>query len=370
MRRGLISWSREELPVEVLEGRVKRLQEKMRSQGLDAILVYTSFARPAAVCWLTQFVPYWNEGVLVVPQRGGPVLLAAFSKRVQEWIRGVSYLEDVMTAPNLGKGVLELLRKRVPDFAARGAKVGVIEKDELPWTIAEPLVGALGDGALVDAGALFAGIRQPADAAEVGLAQRALGIASRALDAVPAGTRRASQALAAIDAHARCAGAEEVLFRVATDLRSSPVLQRIETDANLGSLWALQLSLAYKGTWIRSTRCFSAGAAPASWKSAGEWFSNAAVRLSNTTPDAASTGAPGKVSFWMLESCLGSQPLVVAVHGPARTPQAIPVPSRALPKDALAVLSAQLDLPEGVWHASAPVVLGADDRATRILSPS
>ena len=85
MRRGLISWSREELPVEVLEGRVKRLQGAMRAQGLDVVLAYTSFARPAAVSWLTQFVPYWNDGVLVVPQRGGPVLLAAFSKRVQEW---------------------------------------------------------------------------------------------------------------------------------------------------------------------------------------------------------------------------------------------------------------------------------------------
>ncbi len=368
MRRGLISWSRDELPVEVLEARVKRLQEAMRAQGLDVVLAYTSFARPAAVTWLTQFVPYWNEGMLVIPQRGGPVLLAAFSKRVQEWIRDVSYLEDVMTAPNLGKGVLELLKKRIPDFAARGAKVGVIEKDELPWPIAEPLIGTLGDGSLIDAGALFAGIRQPADAAEIGLAERALGLALKALDAVPAGARRASQALAAIDARARCDGAEEVLFRVATDLRFNPVLQRIETDADLGALWALQLSLAYKGVWVRSTRCFANGQLPGSWRGAESWFTKAALRLSDTTPDADALGAPGKVAFWMLESCLGSQPLAVVTHGPARTQQAMPVPARSLPCDALAVLSAELELPEGGWHASAPLVLGANDRATRLLA--
>ena len=370
MRRGLISWSREEVPVAVLEGRVKRLQEAMRAQGLDAVLAYTSFARPAAVSWLTQFVPYWNDGVLVVPQRGGPVLLAAFSKRVQEWIRGVSYLEDVMTAPNLGNGILSLLKKRVPDFASRGAKVGVIEKDDLPWPIAEPLIGALGDGSLIDAGPMFASVRQPADQAEVGLAQRSLAIAAKSLDAIPAKARRASDALAAIDACARCAGAEEVLFRVAPDLASSAVLQRIETDADLGALWALQLSLAYKGVWVRSTRCFSAVEPPASWPAAEAWFSRAVTRLSDTTPDVDSSGAPGRVVLWTLETCLGSQPLVVVAHGPARTEQAMPAPARSLPRDTLAVLCAQLALPEGAWHASASVVLGANDRATRLLAPA
>jgi hypothetical protein len=82
MRRGLISWSRDEVPASVLEGRVARLQEQMRAVELGAVLIYTSFARPSAVAWLTHFVPYWNEALLVVFPTGAPVLLAAFSKRV------------------------------------------------------------------------------------------------------------------------------------------------------------------------------------------------------------------------------------------------------------------------------------------------
>ena len=62
MRRGLISWSHEEVPAPVLERRVARLQDRMRDAGLGAMLVYTSFARPSAVAWLTHFVPYWNLG--------------------------------------------------------------------------------------------------------------------------------------------------------------------------------------------------------------------------------------------------------------------------------------------------------------------
>jgi len=368
MRRGLISWSRDEMPVAVLEARVSRLQQAMKNESLDAVLVYTAIDRPSAVSWLTQFVPYWNEAVLVVPQRGGPVLLAAFSKRVQEWIREVSYLEDVMTAPKLGEGAVSLLERRLPGFATKGAKVGLVEYDDFPWTIVQPLVKAIGEAAVVDAGPLFASVRQPADAAEVGLARTALKLANQALDAVPRDARRASQVLAAADASARLAGAEEILYRIAPDLAASPVLERIETDADLGARWAVQVSLAYKGVWVRSTRCFSTGTAPASWQAASEWFARAAARLGHTTPEAESASAPGKLQLWTMESCLGCQPLNVVVHGPARTQQAMPVPVRALPRDSLAMLSVQLDLPEGAWHASAPVILGAGERPTKLLS--
>ena len=49
MRRGLIAWSKEEVPPSVLEARVRRVQHALGAQGLDALLAYTSFPRPAAV---------------------------------------------------------------------------------------------------------------------------------------------------------------------------------------------------------------------------------------------------------------------------------------------------------------------------------
>ena len=42
MRRGLISWSRDEVPPPVLEGRVARLQEQMRAAGLGVVLALSS----------------------------------------------------------------------------------------------------------------------------------------------------------------------------------------------------------------------------------------------------------------------------------------------------------------------------------------
>src|SRR6266853_7058288 len=157
MRRGLISWSRDEVPPSVLDRRVARFQEKIRAAKLDAVLVYTSFARPSAVAWLTHFVPYWNEALLVVQPSGAPVLLAAFSKRVHDWIRSVSHLGEVRCAPELGRVAAAFLKERPPE----PSRIGVLELDALPWSVAEPLVKSE-YGALVDATDLFAAIRQPA----------------------------------------------------------------------------------------------------------------------------------------------------------------------------------------------------------------
>src|SRR5713226_984545 len=208
MRRGLISWSRDEVPPSVLERRVARLQEQMRAAELGVVLIYTSFARPSAVAWLTHFVPYWNEALLVVFPTGSPVLLAAFSKRMHDWIRSVSHLGEVRSAPDLGRAAAAFLKEHSPE----PARIGVVELDALPWSVAEAVVKPGSGTELVDATGVFASVRQPADEFEVQLARRAAEIAAKALDAVPATARRTSEVLSALDASARLDGAEEVLM--------------------------------------------------------------------------------------------------------------------------------------------------------------
>ena len=228
---------------------------------------------------------------------------------------------------------------------------GILERDEFPWTIAEPMVEqGLGDS-LVDASALFASVRQPADDAENGLAWHAQKMAETALDAVPSNARRASIVLAPIESSARRAGAEEVLLRIVPDLAASAVMQRVEGESLLGKRFAVQVSLAYKGVWVRSARNFSASSEPSSWNEAKRWFAEAAANM-----DASGPAKPAaKLDAWTLECCIGTPPLSMVAEGGAATQSSS---SRALPKGALAVLSARLALPEGAWFDCAPVVLG------------
>src|SRR3989442_3844180 len=302
MRRGLISWSRDEVPPSVLEARVARLQEQMRAAKLGAMLIYTSFARPSAVAWLTHFVPYWNEALLVIQPSGGPVLLAAFSKRVHDWIRSVSHVGEVRSAPDLGRAAAAFLKERPPE----PSRIGVLELDALPWHVAEPIVKSEYGRAVVDATALFASIRQPADEAEIRLARRAATIAAQAFKAIPAGAKSASELLSALDGSARLAGAEEVLPRLASDLRANATLRRLEGDALLGERYAVELSVAYKASWVRITRCVSTQAAPASWRGAAARFVEAVEHLNeaNLSPQV----GPGKTAAWTLETCRAGPP--------------------------------------------------------------
>lgn len=369
MRRGLISWSREEVAEQVLDARVARLQQRLQAEGMEALLAYTAFDRPAAVSWLTHFVPYWNEALLAVFPSGAPVLLASFSKRVHPWIREVCHVGEILGAPALGRATADLLKQRIPG----ASRIGVINRDGLPWPLAEPIAGAVRSGALVDATDLFAAVRQPADAAEIRLAERAASIASHAFDSIPKSATKASEVLAAMDRTARLEGAEEVILRIAPDLADAAVLRRMEGDTALGSRYALECSLAYKATWIRATRSLSLGAAPRSWEAASGWLREAVATIDEAgvaAGPAHRSAAPGRLDGWAIEACVDSRPLsVVSAGGESHAAKATSA-GGALRAGSLATLSLRLELADGPWFASVPLVVGTPGEAARSLDPA
>ncbi len=133
MRRGLIAWSKTELPEAALAARVERLRAAMREAGLDAFLVYTNNTRPAGASFLSGFVPYWSEAMLVVPREGKPVLVAALSKRVRSWMESTCRVAEVISAPRLGQGAGKLIAQR------GGGAVGVVELDFMQAGIVDDL---------------------------------------------------------------------------------------------------------------------------------------------------------------------------------------------------------------------------------------
>jgi hypothetical protein len=366
MRRGLVSWSREELSQAALDARVDRLQQAMRAQQLDAVLAYGSFAQPAAVQWLSNFLPYWGDAMLAVFPAGQPILLTALTRRVHPWIHAVSHTGGVMTAPRLGANVQALLDERVP----LGRRIGVIALDRLPWPVAKQLIDAGRGDALVDASELYATVRQPADQAEVDLAVRAAEIAHGALRAVPADADCTSGVLAAIEAAARLAGAEEVLQRLAPDLAAEPTPRRIEGHVPLGARYAIDLSLAYKGVWVRAARCVAReplqvsaslpAPAPISWQRAQRWFAATAAALHADSDGPNLDGAPGEVLNWTLEASIG-------LHSLERVASQQTGRLHALPPGALAMLSVELQLDDGPWRASVPLVMGRAGEPSRLL---
>src|SRR5215471_4027199 len=151
MRRGLIAHSKAELPDTVLDARLARLRAAMGAAGFDALLLYTNNTRAAGVSWLTGFVPYWSEALLVVGLDREPVLIAALTQRVKRWIESTSRVGEVIHNPRIGRAAAEMVTPRKAD-----AVVGVADLDGLPAGLVDDLREAGARLRLSDATSLFA----------------------------------------------------------------------------------------------------------------------------------------------------------------------------------------------------------------------
>src|SRR5262245_49673762 len=288
MRRGLMGWDEAELPRSALEARLKRLQAAMARDGLDAYLIYTNLVRPAAVCWLTGFTPYWIESVLLVPRSGPPTLATALSKRVADWIRTTAWLDEIVNTPRPGAAVGQRL-------AANGyRRVGVLELDALPGGLYEDVTAAAPAIELVDATTTFASSRRSIDPAERKLIEHADALAVAALDKVDAASATDAGALAGlVEKHARLAAAEEAYIAIAPDLDADRRLTRVSGPLPLAWRFAVRASVAYKGAWVRRTRTFArdeAGQRVVSHCDA--WLDQVARSITDAGPIGVQFGAP------------------------------------------------------------------------------
>jgi hypothetical protein len=343
MRRGLISRSDVELPDAALQARLDRVRTAMREAQLNTLVVYTNNTRPAAVSWLTGFVPYWSEALLVVPQDGAPYLVAALSFRVKTWIERTSRIGEVLHHPRVGlKAAQQIATTR------KNSAVGIVDFDGLPAGIADDLREGGPNLILSDASALFAKLRSRADPAEVALAARAAVIAHRALSEAEGDTLNAM--IAAAERQARLLGAEEIYLAAAPDLADDARFVRVEGGAALGKNYALRATVAYKGTWVRLVRTSGDPAA----------VREAAVRLAEAVAQLPSDRGFAGFRSWLVEGCRTAQPLE-PLMGSRLGASHPPSPG------ALISVQGALALDGGTVLVGAPALLGADGEAASLL---
>jgi hypothetical protein len=354
MRRGLIARSMVELPDAVFDTRIERVRTAMR--GLDALLVYTNNTRPAGVSWLTGFVPYWSEALLVLPRNAAPVLVVALTFRVKPWIERTSRVADVIHTPRIGIEAARFIARAKADAA-----VGIVDFDHLSAGIADDLREAGPQLSWFDAGDLFATLRAAADPAEITLAARASAIATRALAAIPPSAAGINAILAAVEGEARRQGAEEIYMAAAPDLARDRRLVRIESgsagaparEPALGSRFAVRASVAYKGSWVRRVVTVDRDGAQ-SMRDAEARFAAAVARL----PD---DRALSEFASFVVEGCRLSQPLEALMGSRVADPR---------PPAAGAVVSVQACIEvDGVPALfGAPALVGASGGAASIFA--
>jgi hypothetical protein len=342
MRRGLLAWSEAETPKAALEARVARMQAAMKAQGIDALLAYTNFPRPAAVSYLTHFIPYWNQGLMVMGQTGLPSIVVALSNRVRGWALETCHVDDVVCSPQIGASAAKVVQ-------GYGAvkKIGVVDADRLPNGLAGPFRAAFNGIELIDVTDLYSGARSPADKPEIELTRRAAEIADDASDVARTDKfTRASALISAVDGTARENAAEEVAIAVVPDLAKSTDFIRVEGDVDLGKYYAVRATVAYKGFWIRRTATLSQGEAPDSWADAAARLRTIEAELGTGSDIAAKMNG---VKQWAAVGPLGGHPLadLAGSNGLNRTVGAGSIVS----------LSLRIDTHHGPWLGGGPVLL-------------
>jgi hypothetical protein len=349
MRRGLMGWNAEELPVAALEARVGRLRAAMAQASLDAFVIYTNNTRPSAVNWVTGFTPYWSDALMLIGRSGAPVFATALSKRVSEWIRTTDPLSEIVNTPKPGSLMGERLAKE------KAKRVGVLEYDTLPAGLADDMAAGAPSAEWVDGTALFAGLRREADAAERGLLAKCDAIAFAALKEAETGKAKDAGTLAGlVEQSARLAGAEEAYIAVAPDLAADRRLNRSSQPVPLSGRFGVRASIAYKGSWVRRIRTFASDGSAAK---ADAWFGKFARGLEAGKPISPQLAAklkelPGAaLTSWLAESCTGSYPLSAIASSRA--------PEKAAPANGqLVVLTVELALDGAPWIGAAPLIVG------------
>jgi hypothetical protein len=243
------------VPRSVLDSRVERVRAWGRERGLDTVLFHTSDSHTQPVRYLTHFLLYWNEGVLVVPTDAAsePVLVYGLSGRVIEWVRRTSTLTQAITARDIGASVASLLGERGYQ------QIGVAEPEAFPattlgkiatWTDASPVVAALG-----------------LDEGERGLrltAQRLCEAGFAGLEPEQSQWRAAS----VFCGTARRGGAEDVSLLIG----EPPGWPRLPREGTLPSGAFLLGRVEYKGAWHQAARTLGLSTAPS-------WFADLLVTV-------------------------------------------------------------------------------------------
>ena len=235
MKRGLIIWNRTELPISVFDARLAKARSALAEHDLPALLIYSDVWRSNEGRHLTNYMPYWNRSLIVLPREQAPVLLCGLSPRVYPWIKSVTVFEEIRPASKLVPTLLQLCSER------GWTKLGVLDLARLPHEISLPLQAS--DVRTSDVKLDLT------DDAEMAMLRRAEQMAREILAAeLPNGAGLTDYQFAGrLERAFRRAGAEDLVLL----FRTGNAAPRPAHGAMLGDKYSVAVALEYRGHWAR-----------------------------------------------------------------------------------------------------------------------
>lgn len=236
MKRGWIGWDKTELPPAAFEKRLDAVRAHLAARDLPALVVYSDVWKSNQGRYFSNFMPYWNRALLVIPREGAPVLLCGLSPRVYPWIRSVTILDEIRPSANLAQQ-LKLMRDEkgwknigVLDLPQMPADLVVSNAVDVPWIAVHPTP----------------------DESELPMYRRAAKMAREILEAeMPFGMGLSDhEFVGRLERKFRRAGAEDLVALVTNGGRP-PLPPAGEV---LGDSFSAAVALEYRGHWVKVGR--------------------------------------------------------------------------------------------------------------------
>ena len=246
MKRGLIAWDKTELPPEAFESRLASARKRLAERGLPALVVYSDLWRSNYARFYSNFMPYFNRGLLVIPLDDKPVLLCGLSPRVYPWIKSVTILGEILPSPNLAQKLLEICSQR------GWRKIGVVDPAGLPYDLYTAIASGVGMESVAHEGDAWARSmhRRAAEIAHTAVAPAILSPVGPGL--------KDHEFVGRLERDLRRAGAEDLVILV-TNGDAAPAPAKGQA---LNPGFSVSLALEYRGHWVKLARPHGGGIAP------------------------------------------------------------------------------------------------------------
>jgi Xaa-Pro dipeptidase len=156
------------------EERTRRLREKVKADGLDALIVFSDEYRPGHATYLTGYKPInlieeSPQLVFLVEDQAPVVLIGRLNSYAA---KDITWIDDVRPVHRAAESIPEICRT----IKDRAARVGLIGDNLLPVSMFETIKQSLPKATFTSVTPLLTQLRQIKTPAEVGLMERAADI--------------------------------------------------------------------------------------------------------------------------------------------------------------------------------------------------
>jgi len=251
MKNGLIKWDHQEIPEREIEKRIEALQEKMREQHLDGLILFGDVNEAGAVNYFSNFAPYYFSTALILPQTGQGVMTTEMAQRGKPWIQSNSLIQDVRFERNYGKGCSTVLK----EMLAGPLRVGIVEMDLFRYPPLVDLKNEFPKVEFVDATDMVNELRLVRSPVEINLIRRAGQIAIESFEGVLKNWdfRKECELAAEIERQARYRRCEDIFVHIASHAKGVRWLH-LPTEERLEQEVIVEMMVQYKNYWANLGR--------------------------------------------------------------------------------------------------------------------